>query len=79
MSAERGYLDYLADMLDAGRQVEEFTAGFDFERFAGDRRTAAAVIRQLEIIGEKRDRAGRLSRGRGANTGSAPTWLRRRP
>ncbi len=52
MSAARDYLDFLADMFDAGRQVEEFTAGFDFEGFMRDRRTSAAVIRQLEIIGE---------------------------
>jgi uncharacterized protein with HEPN domain len=50
MSREFG--DYLADILGAMREVEEFTRGMDFEALAADRKTANAVIRSLEVMGE---------------------------
>lgn len=43
-------------MLEATRQIEEFVAGFEYTRFAEDRRTASAVVRQLEILGEAASR-----------------------
>ncbi|MFO7957670.1 MAG: DUF86 domain-containing protein [Candidatus Brocadiia bacterium] len=50
MSREFG--DYIADMLDSAREVEEFTRGMDFEAFVADKKTVNAVIRSLEVMGE---------------------------
>jgi uncharacterized protein with HEPN domain len=44
--------DYLRDILDNIGKVERFTAGMDLDAFLGDEKTAYAVIRALEIIGE---------------------------
>ncbi len=44
--------DYIADILNAAREVEEFTHGADFHSFATDRKTVNAVIRSLEVMGE---------------------------
>ena len=43
---------FLVDILDAIDAIREFTEGMDFDTFEGDRRTAAAVIRYLQVIGE---------------------------
>lgn len=43
---------YLHDMLAAMESIAAFTAGMDFERFQQDDKTASAVIRKLEILGE---------------------------
>jgi len=42
----------LADMLESIEKVQRYTAGVDFERFAGDDLLVDAVVRNLEIIGE---------------------------
>ena len=42
----------LEDILEAGRMIETYIAGFDYESFMEDRRTVDAVVRNLEIIGE---------------------------
>jgi uncharacterized protein with HEPN domain len=42
----------LQDILDAAAKIARYTDGFDFETFAADDRTADAVTRNLEIIGE---------------------------
>jgi uncharacterized protein with HEPN domain len=52
MTAERVYLDYLADMLDATEKAAQFIHGMTYEQFAQDAKTAFAVIRALEVIGE---------------------------
>ncbi len=39
-------------MLEAIGQIEEFVQGMGLERFLNDRKTSAAVIRHLEILGE---------------------------
>ena len=44
--------DYIADMLSAAREVEEFTVGMDFDTFSTDKKTVNAVIRSLEVMGE---------------------------
>jgi len=43
---------YLEDILEAIQRIEEYTAGMDFEDFAGNRLVVDAVVRNLEIIGE---------------------------
>jgi uncharacterized protein with HEPN domain len=52
MSADRTYIDYLADILDAIRKVTQFIQQMTFEEFSKDDKTVFAVIRGLEIIGE---------------------------
>jgi len=49
---KRELLDYVEDILAAINEVEEFTAGMDFEQFAADKKTVNAVIRSLEVMGE---------------------------
>ncbi len=43
---------YLADILESGNAIVEFTREMSFEEFRADRRTCSAVIRELEVIGE---------------------------
>jgi len=56
MSREFG--DYIADVLNAAREVEQFTCGMSFEVFAADKKTVNAVIRSLEVMGEAAKRIG---------------------
>jgi uncharacterized protein with HEPN domain len=49
---ERDYRDYLQDMIDSIGDIENFTAGLDFEAFSQDRKTSNAVTRSVEVIGE---------------------------
>ena len=48
----REFIVYLRDIIDAVEKIEKFTEGMDSERFYADDKTAYAVIRALEIIGE---------------------------
>ena len=48
----REFIDYLRDIIDAVEKIEKFTEGMDSEGFYADDKTAYAVIRALEIIGE---------------------------
>ena len=48
----RTYRDYIEDILRAVVDIEEFVEGLDYNSFAHDRKTAYAVVRALEIIGE---------------------------
>lgn len=43
---------YLKDILNAMDSIELFVKGMDFEKFKEDDKTASAVIRKFEIIGE---------------------------
>lgn len=43
---------HLWDMLDAARQVAEFSAGLALEQLLADARTRYAIERALEIVGE---------------------------
>ena len=52
----------LWDMLDASRQVIGFSAGLTAEELQADRRTAYAVERALEIIGEAARRVSEETR-----------------
>lgn len=44
--------DYIQDILEAIGEVEDFTAGMQFEVFVEDKKTVNAVVRSLEVIGE---------------------------
>jgi uncharacterized protein with HEPN domain len=46
------FLDYVEDIYDAMTKVEAFIEDMDYKRFAADAKTAFAVTRALEIIGE---------------------------
>ena len=48
----RNYRLYLEDILSAMDSIEAFVAGMDLEAFQADDKTASAVIRKFEIIGE---------------------------
>jgi uncharacterized protein with HEPN domain len=49
---------YLADILDAIKAIESFTADIDEERFVADELIQSAVLQKLSVIGEA---AARLS------------------
>nr|BAL56829.1 hypothetical conserved protein [uncultured Acetothermia bacterium] len=48
----RDYRLYLKDILAAIESIEQFVSGMDLEAFQADDKTASAVIRKFEIIGE---------------------------
>lgn len=52
MNPEREFVDYLRDILEYSEKAESFVRGMDFEDFRDDERTALAVVRALEIVGE---------------------------
>ena len=52
MTAPRSTLDYLDDILDAVDKIAIFTRGMSYEEFFEDDKTAYAVTRALEVIGE---------------------------
>ena len=43
---------FLVDIVEAIDAIKEFTEGMDFDTFQADRKTKAAVVRYLEVIGE---------------------------
>jgi uncharacterized protein with HEPN domain len=52
MSKGRELSDYLDDIIAAIDDIGEFTQGMSYEMFEADKKTAHAVIRCLEVIGE---------------------------
>lgn len=50
--SERETKLYLTDILEAIEAIEGYVADIDFDTFVTDRKTYAATIRELEIIGE---------------------------
>lgn len=52
MTPQRTYLDHVQDIHDAISRVAEFIAGLDYGQFEKDAKTAYAVVRALEILGE---------------------------
>jgi len=52
MKEPRFVQDYLRDILEAMEKAEEFTNDLDLLKFTRDAKSAFAVIRCLEIIGE---------------------------
>lgn len=51
-SPKREFADFVADIDECIKNIENFTKGFDFESFNKDQKTIYAVVRALEIIGE---------------------------
>jgi uncharacterized protein with HEPN domain len=49
---KRAWRDYIADILSALQEVEDFTGGMEYEQFAADKKTVNAVVRSLEVMGE---------------------------
>lgn len=49
---EREYGDYVEDILESIKAIEEFVEGMNFKDFEKDKKTVFAVIRSIEIIGE---------------------------
>jgi len=43
---------FIKDMIDAITKIEEFVKDMDFNYFIQDDKTASAVVRKIEIIGE---------------------------
>lgn len=52
MKQPRDYRDHLDDIFQEARKALEFVEGLDYERFLQDEKTAYAVVRALEIVGE---------------------------
>lgn len=49
---KRDYKFFIKDILEAIEKIEEFVGDMDFDEFVRDDKTASAVVRKLEIIGE---------------------------
>jgi uncharacterized protein with HEPN domain len=49
---KKDYKLYLKDIAEAMESIEQFVKGISFDDFAKDDKTASAVIRKFEIIGE---------------------------
>ena len=60
----RTHLDYLTDIRDSARKALAFVSGLDFPTFAADEKTAYAVVRALEILGEATKRIPQAVRNR---------------
>jgi len=52
MSSNRESSDFLADIVDAISDLDDFTFDMTFDAFCADKKTINACIRSLEIIGE---------------------------
>lgn len=52
MKQPRDYRDHLDDIAQAARKAIEFVEGMAYEDFLRDDKTAFAVVRALEILGE---------------------------
>lgn len=49
---KRGEALYIKDILDAIKNIENYTQGISFMKFSKDQKTIDAVVRNFEIIGE---------------------------
>lgn len=54
--SERDYKDFVQDIIDAIKSIEQFMGDMSFDEFANDDKTASAVTRKFEIIGEAANR-----------------------
>jgi len=52
MSEKREILDFIEDAIGAMEKDERFASGMSYEDFVKDEKTAFAVIRAIEVIGE---------------------------
>ncbi len=48
----RNLLIYVSDILENMRDAEEFIEGMSYEQFVADKKTANAVLRSIEVIGQ---------------------------
>ena len=46
----------IADMLEAVERIQAYTTGIDYEAFLNDQKTADAVLRNLQVLGEAANR-----------------------
>jgi uncharacterized protein with HEPN domain len=60
----REHRDFLDDIRQAAQKAMEFVRGMDYEAFAKDDKTAFAVARALEIVGEAAKRIPQSLRDR---------------
>ncbi len=49
---KRDIRDYLQDIADAIKDIEDFTQNLSYAQFVKDKKTVNAVIRSIEIVGE---------------------------
>ena len=49
---ERIFTDYVRDILDAIKEIDQFTQNMSFEDFSKDKKTINAVLRSLSVVGE---------------------------
>lgn len=49
---KRDYRDYINDIYDSIKDIENFVGTLSYDEFIEDRKTINAVIRSLEILGE---------------------------
>lgn len=49
---KRDYRLFIKDIIDCINKIEAFVGNISFEKFVKDDKTASAVVRKLEIIGE---------------------------
>lgn len=52
MKQARDYIDYLEDILEAAEKARSFVDQMKYKDFVKDDKTAFAVFRALEIVGE---------------------------
>ncbi len=62
MIAPRTIRDFLNDIHSAAGKAQEFVTGMDYATFVADEKTAFAVVRALEIIGEATKRVPEMVR-----------------
>lgn len=49
---KRNYIFFIRDILDAIDKIEKFVGTMEYDEFVGDDKTASAVVKKIEIIGE---------------------------
>lgn len=49
---KKDYQDYIQDILDSIKEIDDFLKDLSFEEFKQDKKTINAVIRSLEVAGE---------------------------
>jgi uncharacterized protein with HEPN domain len=52
VTRRREFLDYVADIEEAARHIDQFLAHMTWAQFVQDQKTIYAVVRAFEIIGE---------------------------
>ncbi len=57
--SKRDYSDFIEDIIEAIKSIDEFIADMSFEEFMRDDKTFSAVTRKFEIIGEAANRIPR--------------------